>query len=76
MPTCWSPCPSCGQRGAQLIRFRPLEAEYFCESCLTEFAEPLDPGKANSTQALRKQRTYRVQPSAGGARRRLAGSPS
>ena len=31
------PCPSCGKAGAQVLRRRPTEADYFCESCLTQF---------------------------------------
>ena len=37
MPTSWTPCPQCGTRGAQLIRYRPATTDYFCESCLTQF---------------------------------------
>lgn len=39
MPLCSNPCPSCGKTGAQLLRHRPRESDYFCETCLTEFVE-------------------------------------
>ena len=36
------PCPTCGRRGAQLIRRRPTEDDFFCESCLTQFVVGAD----------------------------------
>jgi len=34
------PCPVCGKPGAQVIRCRPAECDYFCESCFTQFVGP------------------------------------
>jgi len=34
------PCPACGKLGAQVLRCRPKECDYFCESCSTQFVGP------------------------------------
>jgi len=40
MPRSSHPCPDCGETGAPLIRYRRNVAQYFCESCYSEFVDP------------------------------------